>query len=211
MPITFAREPMALLIGFALDQQVPVQWAFSAPSVLKERLGTIDPRALGGDGRRRARGGKPRTAGDPPLSSAMARRIGEPASYITSTYDGDAARIWTGASDAADLKRRIGRLPGFGDMKVASMYAVLVKLLGQRPTGWEAELPQHPTLMTRTRPRRLPTIRPRSEPTRPLCARPRRSSPPDSTRPQWSWSCPSWSCPSWSCLRGRARGRASTA
>ena len=139
-------EPMALLIGFALDQQVPVQWAFSAPAVLKERLGAIDPRTLAemdpADLEAAAKG--------PPaihrFPSAMARRIGELATYLTATYDGDAGRVWTDASDAADLKRRIGRLPGFGDMKVASMYAVLVKLLGQRPLGWESELPPHPTL-----------------------------------------------------------------
>ena len=141
-----ASEPMALLIGFALDQQVPVQWAFSAPAVLKERLGTIDPRALAEMDPAQLEA----AAKGPPaihrFPSAMARRIGELASYLTATYDGDAARVWTDASDASDLKRRIGRLPGFGDMKVTSMYAVLVKLLGQRPTGWESELPQHPTL-----------------------------------------------------------------
>ena len=141
-----AREPMALLIGFALDQQVPVQWAFSAPAVLKERLGTIDPRALAEMDPAQLEA----AAKGPPaihrFPSAMARRIGELAAYLTATYDGDAARVWTDASDASDMKRRIGELPGFGDMKVTSMYAVLVKLLGQRPTGWESELPQHPTL-----------------------------------------------------------------
>ena len=139
-------EPMALLIGFALDQQVPVQWAFSAPAVLKERLGTIDPRALAEMDPAQLEA----AAKGPPavhrFPSAMARRIGELASYVSATYDGDAARVWADASDAADLKRRIGRLPGFGDMKVTSLYAVLVKLLGQRPQGWESELPQHPTL-----------------------------------------------------------------
>src|SRR6187397_912261 len=141
-----ASEPMALLIGFALDQQVPVQWAFSAPAVLKERLGTIDPRALAqldpAELEAAAKG--------PPaihrFPSAMARRIGELATYLTTTYARDAARVWTDASDARDLKGRIGLLPGFGDMKVTSMYAVLVKLLGQQPKGWEAELPHHPTL-----------------------------------------------------------------
>lgn len=141
-----ATEPMALLIGFALDQQVPVQWAFSAPAVLKERIGSIDPSALAQMDPAQLEA----AAKGPPaihrFPSAMARRIRELATYVNATYDGDAARIWTDASDAADLKRRIGQLPGFGDMKVASMYAVLVKLLGQRPSGWEAELPPHPTL-----------------------------------------------------------------
>jgi uncharacterized HhH-GPD family protein len=139
-------EPMALLIGFALDQQVPVQWAFSAPAVLKERLGTIEPRALA----EMDPAALEAAAKGPPaihrFPSAMATRIGALATYLSATYDGDAARVWTDAADAADLKRRIGGLPGFGDMKVASLYAVLVKLLGQRPDGWQDELPPHPTL-----------------------------------------------------------------
>jgi uncharacterized HhH-GPD family protein len=139
-------EPMALLIGFALDQQVPVQKAFSGPKVLLERLGTLDARELAtvDDSRLEA------AAKGPPaihrFPSAMAKRVRELAAFIADTYEGDAARLWTDASDARDLKRRIGALPGFGAMKVASLYAVLVRQLGIRPDGWEAELPQHPTL-----------------------------------------------------------------
>ena len=139
-------EPMALLIGFALDQQVPVQWAFSAPKVLLERLGTLDPRRLAAldpaDLEAAAKG--------PPaihrFPSAMAKRIGELASYVAATYDDDAARLWTDASDGRDLQRRIAALPGFGDMKVASLSAVLAKQLGVRPPGIEEVLPAHPTL-----------------------------------------------------------------
>lgn len=139
-------EPMALLIGFALDQQVPVQWAFSAPKTLRDRLGAIDAAGLATmDPEVLDRAAK----GPPPIHrfpSAMAKRIHELASYAKAQCDGDAARLWTDASDAADLKRRIGLLPGFGDMKVTSTYAVIVKLLGRPPAGWEAELPRHPTL-----------------------------------------------------------------
>jgi uncharacterized HhH-GPD family protein len=139
-------EPMALLIGFALDQQVPVQKAFSGPKVLLERLGTLDARELAtiDDARLEA------AAKGPPaihrFPSAMAKRVRELAQFVTDTYDGDAARLWTDAADARDLKRRIGGLPGFGDMKVASLFAVLVKQLGMRPDGWEREMPSHPTL-----------------------------------------------------------------
>ena len=76
----------------------------------------------------------------------MAKRVRELATYIAETYDGDAARLWTDASDAQDLKRRIAALPGFGQMKVASLFAVLTKRLGIHPAGWEEELPSHPTL-----------------------------------------------------------------
>ena len=139
-------EPMALLIGFALDQQVPVQWAFSAPKVLKERLWTLDPNALAAmdiSVVEAAAKGPPAVHRFP---AAMGRRVHELATYIAKTYAGDAGLIWTDASDGRDLQRRIAALPGFGDMKVASLTAVLVKQLGVRPPGWEDVLPDHPTL-----------------------------------------------------------------
>ena len=140
------EEPMALLIGFALDQQVPVQWAFSAPKVLLERLGTLDASALAA----MDVGAVEAAAKGPPavhrFPAAMGRRVHELATYVAETYDGDAGRIWTDASDGHDLQRRIAALPGFGDMKVASLTAVLVKQLGVRPPGWEEALPAHPTL-----------------------------------------------------------------
>ena len=141
-----ASDPMALLIGFALDQQVPVQKAFSGPKVLRERLGTLDPRELAtvNDARLEA------AAKGPPaihrFPSAMATRVRQLAAHIADNYDGDASRIWTGATDAADLRRRIAALPGFGEMKVNGLAAVLIKRLGVRPSGWEEALPKYPTL-----------------------------------------------------------------
>jgi uncharacterized HhH-GPD family protein len=139
-------EPMALLIGFALDQQVPVQKAFSGPKVLLDRLGTIDARELATIDLARLEA----AAKGPPaihrFPSAMAKRVRALAVFISDTYDGDAARLWTDASDARDLTRRISALPGFGQMKTASLFAVLARRLGIRPPGYEAELPTHPTL-----------------------------------------------------------------
>ncbi len=139
-------DPMALLIGFALDQQVPVQWAFSAPKVLLERLGTLDPRLVADMDVAQVE----LAAKGPPavhrFPAAMGRRVHELATFITRTHDGDAARIWTDASDGRDLQRRLGALPGFGAMKVASLTAVLANLMGVRPPGIEDVLPQHPTL-----------------------------------------------------------------
>ena len=137
---------MALLIGFALDQQVPVQKAFSGPKVLRDRLGTLDARHLASV--------DPATleaaAQGPPaihrFPRAMAARIRELAAYVAETYDGDAARVWTDASDGRDLQRRIAALPGFGGMKVASLTAVLARRLGVRPAGIDDVLPSHPTL-----------------------------------------------------------------
>ena len=139
-------EPMALLIGFALDQQVPVQWAFSAPKVLRERLGTLDARSIAAmdvaDVEAAAKG--------PPavhrFPAAMGRRVHELAGFVAHTHDGDAARVWTDASDGRDLKARLAALPGFGEMKVNSVLAVLAKRLDIRPPGIEEVLPDWPTL-----------------------------------------------------------------
>jgi uncharacterized HhH-GPD family protein len=141
-----ASDPMALLIGFALDQQVPVQKAFSGPKVLRERLGTLDPGELATMDAARLEA----AAKGPPaihrFPSAMATRIRELAAHIADSYDGDASRLWTDATDGADLRRRIAALPGFGEMKVNGLAAVLIKRLGVRPSGWEEALPKYPTL-----------------------------------------------------------------
>ena len=139
-------EPMALLIGFALDQQVPVQKAFSGPKVLLERLGTLDARALAAVDPARMEAASKGPPAIHRFPGAMGKRVQELAAYVAQTYDGDASRLWTDASDARDLKQRIAALPGFGDMKVASLFAVLVKQLGITPAGFEDALPSHPTL-----------------------------------------------------------------
>jgi uncharacterized HhH-GPD family protein len=139
-------DPMALLIGFALDQQVPVQKAFSGPKVLLERLGTLDARALATVDEATLLA----AAKGPPaihrFPQAMAERVRELAAHVVERYDGDAARVWNDAADGRDLQRRLAAMPGFGEMKVRSLTAVLANLLGVRPPGIEAVLPSHPTL-----------------------------------------------------------------
>lgn len=139
-------EPMALLIGFALDQQVPVQKAFSGPKVLRDRLGTIDARELAAMDPSRLEAAFRERPALHRFPRAMAKRVAELATFIAETYDGNAARIWTDASDGRDLQRRIAALPGFGEMKVRSLTAVLAKRLGVRPPGIDEVLPSHPTL-----------------------------------------------------------------
>jgi len=141
-----ARDPMALLIGFALDQQVSVQKAFSAPLELVRRVGTIDARELAG-----MDAGKLEQAfRDKPAlhryPGTMARRTQELAAAIASEYDGDAERVWTEAEDGRDLERRLLELPGIGPMKARGLIAVLGKRFGIRPPGWEEVAPTHPTL-----------------------------------------------------------------
>jgi uncharacterized HhH-GPD family protein len=139
-----AREPMALLIGFALDQQVTVPTAFSGPLKIKQRLGTIaagelasiDPDTLEAAFRERPAVHR--------FPGAMAARVRELAAHVEAEYGGEAARLWEQAADGADLRRRIADLPGFGEMKIKALSAVLAKRFGIETAKEIA--PAHPTL-----------------------------------------------------------------
>ena len=122
-----ARDPFALLVGFAIDQQVPVQKAFAGPYVLKQRVGTLDPKQLAATDLEPAFREKPAIHRFP---GSMAARVRELAAVVADEYGGDASRIWREAKDTGDLKRRIGGLPGFGPMKVTALGAVLAHRLG---------------------------------------------------------------------------------
>jgi uncharacterized HhH-GPD family protein len=141
-----AEEPLALLIGFVLDQQVSVQKAFSGPLELKQRIGNLDASAIAGldpgelDRAFRERPALHRFPG------TMAMRTQELCAAIATDYDGDAARIWTEASDGKDLQQRLLDLPGIGPMKARSLIAILGKRFGIKPPGWEDVAPSHPTL-----------------------------------------------------------------
>jgi uncharacterized HhH-GPD family protein len=119
-----ASDPFALLIGFAIDQQVPVQKAFAGPFVLKARVGTLDPKRLAALDLEPAFREKPAIHRFP---GSMASRVRELAAVVAEEYGGDASRIWSDAADADDLRRRISALPGFGPMKVTVLSAVLAK------------------------------------------------------------------------------------
>jgi uncharacterized HhH-GPD family protein len=136
-----ARDPFALLVGFAIDQQVPVQKAFAGPLELKRRLGTLDPRRLAGLDLEPAFRERPAIHRFP---GSMAGRVRELAATVADDYDGDASRIWTEAADADDLRRRLEALPGFGPMKVSSLAAVLAKRFGVASAA--PLVPNHPTL-----------------------------------------------------------------
>ena len=142
-----AREPLALLIGFELDQQVPLQWAFSAPLELSRRLGRpLDAQEIAGIDPGELEDLFARKPALHRYPAVMARRTQDLCAAITSEYGGDAERIWAEAESGDDLRRRLLELPGIGDMKVRSLLAILVKRFGVRPPGWEEILPQHPTL-----------------------------------------------------------------
>jgi uncharacterized HhH-GPD family protein len=136
-----ASDPMALLVGFALDQRVTVRKAFAGPLALKERLGAIDADTLA------TADLEPVFMERPPIHrypKVMAKRIQELAVHLRDNYDGDAARVWTDAADSDELRATLNALPGFGEMKVKALGSVLAKRFG---VDAAAELvPWHPTL-----------------------------------------------------------------
>jgi uncharacterized HhH-GPD family protein len=136
-----ATDPMALLVGFVLDQQVTVQKAFSGPLEIRERLGALDAETLA-------------TADLAPIFRArpaihrfpgsMAGRVHDLAVHVRDNYDGDASRIWTEAADADALRANLAALPGFGEMKIKALGAVLAKRFGVEAA--RELVPWHPTL-----------------------------------------------------------------
>jgi uncharacterized HhH-GPD family protein len=136
-----ASDPMALLIGFGLDQQVPVQKAFSGPLVIKQRVGTLEPAELAAADLEAVFRQKPAVHRFP---GSMATRIHGLAVHIRDAYGGHAERVWTDADDSAQLRANLEELPGFGEMKVKSIGSVLAKRF---EVAAAADLvPWHPTL-----------------------------------------------------------------
>jgi len=141
-----AADPLALLIGFALDQQVTVQKAFSGPLELRSRIGSLDARTIATldaeklDAAFRTPPALHRFPGN------MAKRVRDLCQAIADDYDGDAGRIWSGATDAHDLHKRLIALPGIGEMKAGTIVALLGKRYGIKPAGWDEVVPKTPTL-----------------------------------------------------------------
>jgi uncharacterized HhH-GPD family protein len=136
-----ASDPMALLIGFALDQQVTVEKAFMGPLVIKERLGTLDPKKLAAADLDAVFREKPAVHRFP---GKMAERVHDLSAHITSEYGGDAERVWKDASNGEQLRANIEGLPGFGEMKVKALGSVLAKRY--KLTKAKSLVPPHPTL-----------------------------------------------------------------
>lgn len=132
------RSPLAALVGMLLDQQVPMEWAFSGPWTVAQRLGSddLDAHAI--------------AAYDPEAFAAllsqkpavhrypgsMAKRIQQLCAYLVEHYDGDAAAVWADATTGEELLRRLKELPGFGEQKAQIFLALLGKRFGVRPKGW---------------------------------------------------------------------------
>jgi uncharacterized HhH-GPD family protein len=139
-----AKEPLALLIGFALDQQVTVPTAFAGPLKLKQRLGSLDAKAIAQTDPRTLEEVFRQKPAIHRFPGTMAARVQDLCATIVEDYGGKADRIWTEAADGADLKRRIASLPGYGQMKITSLGAVLAKRFGVEAA--RELVPSHPTL-----------------------------------------------------------------
>jgi uncharacterized HhH-GPD family protein len=136
-----ASDPMALLIGFALDQQVTVQQAFLGPLRLRERVGSLDAGRLASMDLEPVFRDKPAIHRFP---AKMAERVHALAVHVRDEYGGDASRVWRDAADARQLRANISGLPGFGEMKIKSLAAVLSNRYGVAVA--EGLVPPHPTL-----------------------------------------------------------------
>ncbi|MFN8080296.1 MAG: HhH-GPD-type base excision DNA repair protein [Kineosporiaceae bacterium] len=134
-----SRDPFALLVGMLLDQQFPMERAFAGPALIAERLGVdrLDPAQLASQDEQAfvaLMTGPPAVHRYP---GSMAGRVVALAQHIVEHYDGDAAALWSGAADGAELLARLKALPGFGQQKASIFLALLGKQLGVRPAGWE--------------------------------------------------------------------------
>jgi uncharacterized HhH-GPD family protein len=136
-----ASDPMALLVGFVLDQQVTVEKAFSGPLALRERLGALDAATLASADLEPVFRQRPAIHRFP---GSMATRVHDLAAHIRDRYDGDAARVWTDAPDTETLRANLAALPGFGEMKIKALGSVLAKRFGIEAA--DGLVPWHPTL-----------------------------------------------------------------
>jgi uncharacterized HhH-GPD family protein len=136
-----ARDPLALLVGFALDQQVTVQKAFAGPLALQERLGGLDARQLATTDLEPVFRERPVIHRFP---GSMAKRVNALAEHLVEHYGGDAARVWEDASTPEELDANVRGLPGFGEVKASGLLGVLAKRYGLELA--EPLLPDHPTL-----------------------------------------------------------------
>ena len=134
-----AADPLALLIGMLLDQQIPMEKAFTSPSVLRDRLGhDLDATEIAGYDAETFE----EIFRTPPalhrFPAAMAKRVQAMTKVLVDEFDGRAENVWTNVTDGAELVARIGRLPGFGDQKARIFAALLGKQYGVEPKGWRA-------------------------------------------------------------------------
>lgn len=131
------QDPLALLIGMLLDQQVPMEWAFRGPATLRERLGGLDAASIAAMDQEELVAVCSQKPAIHRFPAAMGRRIHELCAAVVEDHGGDAASVWRDAADAGDLFDRLRALPGYGEEKTRIFVAILGKRLGVAPPGWE--------------------------------------------------------------------------
>jgi uncharacterized HhH-GPD family protein len=141
-----AEDPFALLVGFALDQQVTVQKAFSGPAEIKRRLGHFDPARIAAMDPSELEAVFRERPAIHRFPASMATKVQALGAAIARDYGNDAGRVWREAKDGPDLEKRLLGLPGIGEMKAKSLIAVLGKRFGVRPPGYDLVAPTWPTL-----------------------------------------------------------------
>jgi uncharacterized HhH-GPD family protein len=130
-------DPLALLIGLVLDQQVKMEKAFGGPHELRRRLGHLDARKIARMDPVKLEAVFRERPALHRFPASMARRVQSLCQEVVQEYGGDAGSVWLGAADGDELAARIKKLPGFGDMKVKILVAVLAKKFAVKPPGWE--------------------------------------------------------------------------
>ncbi|MCI4674879.1 HhH-GPD-type base excision DNA repair protein [Candidatus Mycolicibacterium alkanivorans] len=134
-----SEDPFALLTGMLLDQQVPMETAFTGPRKIVERIGGIDPRLIADYDPAEFAEAFAKTPAVHRFPSSMAKRVQDLAREIVDRYDGEAARLWLdGNPDGAEVLRRLKALPGFGEQKAKIFLALLGKQYGVTPSGWRS-------------------------------------------------------------------------
>jgi uncharacterized HhH-GPD family protein len=141
-----AEDPLALLIGFVLDQQVTLQKAFAGPYDLRKRIGTLDAAEIAAMDEATLEAAFKERPALHRFPGNMARRTQALCAQIVEDYGGDAGAVWRDVTDGKELERRLLGLPGIGEMKARTIIGILGKQFGVQPTGWEALAPQHPSL-----------------------------------------------------------------
>ncbi|GHD66366.1 Fe-S cluster assembly protein HesB [Streptomyces goshikiensis] len=133
-----ARSPLAALVGMLLDQQVPMEWAFSGPYTIAERLGAddLDAHAIAAYDPEAFAALLSRKPAVHRYPGSMAKRIQQLCAYLVEHYDGDAEAVWKGVGTGAEVLRRLKELPGYGEQKAQIFLAMLGKRFGVRPKGW---------------------------------------------------------------------------
>ena len=159
-----ATEPVALLIGLVLHQQIPTEKAFHSPLVLRERLGrgldVADIAAMDLEGLEKVFKEKPALHRFP---GSMAKRVQGVCGHITDVYDGDVTGLWDGIGTADELMERLLAIPGFGEYKARIYLGVLAQRFGVRPAGWKAHLPTWPSIVDVESPDDLVELKPRKK------------------------------------------------